>query len=128
MAVSCCFFGLAPTIKWAYEKVSQSESLLDVTTQIDIDEKRIPSNLKIVIYHILMDSLASFTLDSKSNKVALDLRNLDNNLVLTFEYQNQYAPEELNSVRERSILSGGDYEIINSDSGGTIYRSSWCVH
>jgi len=50
-------FGLAPTIKWACEKATTPESILKIATKIDIDENQIPSNLKVVIYRILIDSL-----------------------------------------------------------------------
>ncbi len=125
-------FGLAATIKWACEKVISSDSTLEFQTKVNIDEALIPANLKVVIYRILMDYLECVTNNPHIKKVLINIFCENNEIILSFEHNNVTSntakpDKKFTWVKERSILSGGSYDIFSNLNGNTIYRSSWPI-
>ncbi|VAX00325.1 hypothetical protein MNBD_GAMMA22-112 [hydrothermal vent metagenome] len=122
-------FGLAATVKWACEKLTSSNAALEFKSKINIDEELIPSNLKVVIYRILTDCLKCVKNNPHIKKVLITLSYDNNGIVLLFEHNTitSELDDKFNSVKERSILSGGSYEVFNNANGNTLYRSSWSL-
>jgi len=124
--------GILATLNWFCREFQKVYSHVGIQKQIDIQESEIPERLKVVIFRILQEAMnnsvkhsqgdhISFALEKKNGVIEFMIR--DNGL--GFDVQNSPKGLGLNSMKERTELSGGSFAIESSRGTGTIIRASW---
>ncbi|MDO9528176.1 MAG: PAS domain S-box protein [Syntrophales bacterium] len=113
---------------------------IHIEKEIDIQEHDVPDDLKIVIYRILQESVNNIAKHSNADRVRCSLRKTEGIIELTIEdngkgfnmkdilYENgSRRGLGLASMKERTGLSGGSFDIESSRQVGTTVRASWRV-
>jgi signal transduction histidine kinase len=93
-----------------------------------------------VIYRVMQEALNNIAKHSKADLVYLSLRKKENKIELTikdtgmgFDLEEILSPERfkrglgLNSMRERTELSGGTFVIESTAGKGTTIRAEWPI-
>jgi PAS domain S-box-containing protein len=130
--------GIIATISWFCREFEKLYSGLSIEKQINVHEKDVPDNLKIVIFRILQEALNNVAKYGKADLVRVALEGSDEQmeLVITDNGQgfdlNQARSETvleggfgLTSMKERAELSGGVFSIKSAKGKGTTVRASW---
>jgi signal transduction histidine kinase len=108
-----------------------------ITKEIDVEEE-VPKSLKIVIYRVLQEALNNIAKHSKTSIVLLSFRRTDQAIQLVIRDRGQgFNSEEaysrkgaakglgLDSMKERTELSGGSLDIESVEGKGTTVCASW---
>ena len=132
--------GLLPTLSWFCRRFQTIYSGIQIEQQLAIKESEIPGPLKIVIYRVTQEAMNNIAKHSKANIVRLCLRKIDGRMELVVEDNGQGIDLEkildpknkslgfgFSSMRERTELSGGSFEIQSAEGKGTIIRASWPI-
>jgi len=132
--------GILATLSWFCREFQITYSRISIEKLIDINEDEVPDSLKTVIYRISQEALNNVAKHSKADLVHLALRKSDGKIELAIRDNgqgfdlNQIRPRKaserglgLTSMRERTELSGGTFEIESAPGGGTIIRASWTL-
>jgi PAS domain S-box-containing protein len=130
--------GILPTINWSCRQFESIYPAIRITKEIDIEEDEVPKSLKIVIYRILQEALNNIAKHSKTSVVLLFLQKTDQAIKLVIRDRGQgFNPEEaysrkgatkglgLDSMKERTELSGGSLDIESVEGKGTTICASW---
>ena len=130
--------GILPTINWSCRQFESIYPAIRITKEIDIEEDEVPKSLKIVIYRVLQEALNNIAKHSKTSVVLLFLQRTDQAIQLVIRDRGQgFNSEEaysrkgatkglgLDSMRERTELSGGSFDIESVEGKGTTIRASW---
>ncbi len=130
--------GLLPTLSWFSRRFQTIYSGIRVNQEVMIEESAVPDSLKIVIYRVTQEAMNNIAKHSKADLVRLCLRKIDGRVEVTvedngqgFDLENLSDAESarrglgLTSMRERTELSGGSFDIESSVGKGTIIRASW---
>ena len=130
--------GILPTINWSCRQFESIYPAIRITKEIDIEEDEVPKSLKIVIYRILQEALNNIAKHSKTSVVLLFLRKTDQAIQLEIRDRGQgFNSEEahsrkgatrglgLDSMKERTELSGGSLDIESAEGKGTTIFASW---
>ena len=109
-----------------------------VDQEVMIEESEVPDSLKIVIYRVTQEAMNNVAKHSKADLVRLCLRKIDGRIKVMVEDNGQGFDLEkvlglgstrgglgLSSMRERTELSGGSFEIESVEGKGTIIRAWW---
>lgn len=126
------------TINWSCRQFESIYPAIRITREIDVEEDEVPKSLKIVIYRVLQEALNNIAKHSKTSIVLLSLRKTDQAIQLVIrDGGHGFNPEEaysrkgaakglgLDSMRERTELSGGFFAIESAEGKGTTVRASW---
>ena len=132
--------GILATLSWFCREFQITYSRISIEKLMDINEDEVPDSLKTVIYRISQEALNNVAKHSKADLVHLALRKSDGKIELAIRDNgqgfdlNQIRPRKaserglgLTSMRERTELSGGTFEIESAPGGGTIIRASWTL-
>jgi two-component system, NarL family, sensor kinase len=128
--------GFATTAKWFVEGFSQ-RSGVDVKADISETSGRLPSNVELVLFRALQESLTNIHRHSKSSRAEVTLKLAGGNAVLSIRDFGAGIPPDvlarfhtddisgvgLAGMRERVRELGGQFDI-RSDSTGTTVRVS----
>ena len=130
--------GILPTINWSCRQFESIYPAIRITREIDVEEDEVPKSLKIVIYRVLQEALNNIAKHSKTSIVLLSLRKTDQAIQLVIRDSGHgFNPEEayyrkgaakglgLDSMRERTELSGGSFNIESAEGKGTTIFASW---
>ena len=130
--------GLLATIRWLCRQFESTYSAIGVKQSIKIEEHEVPDSLKTVIFRVLQEGLNNIAKHSMAKAVLLFLRKTGRGVQLViqdngqgFDLSKAQSPEGasqglgLKSMRERTELSGGSFEIESTQGKGTIIRASW---
>jgi len=130
--------GILPTINWSCRQFESIYPAIRITREIDIEEDEVPKSLKIVIYRVLQEALNNIAKHSKTSVVLLSFRKTDQAIELVIRDSGHgFNPEEaysrkgaskglgLDSMRERTELSGGSFNIESAEGKGTSIFASW---
>jgi PAS domain S-box-containing protein len=130
--------GLAATIDWYCREFEKNHSGLVIEIKNDFADGEIPSSPKIVIYRILQETLDNVAKHSQASRVTLRLTKKDHGMEFDVEDNGiGFDPEEtivrrapwgglgLLSIKARTELSGGSFEIESAGGKGTSIRASW---
>jgi signal transduction histidine kinase len=111
-----------------------------VDQEVTIEESEVPDSLKIVIYRVTQEAMNNVAKHSKADLVRLCLRKIDGRMGLVvedngkgFDLEKVLSLESrrrglgLSSMRERTELSGGSFEIESTEGKGTIIRAWWPI-
>jgi PAS domain S-box-containing protein len=132
--------GLLATIRWLCRQFESTYSAIGVKQSIKIEEHEVPDSLKTVIFRVLQEGLNNIAKHSMAKVVLLFLRKAGQGVQLViqdngqgFDLSKAQSPEGatqglgLRSMRERTELSGGSFEIESTQGKGTIVRASWPI-
>jgi PAS domain S-box-containing protein len=131
--------GILATISWFSREFQKTYSGIRIENQINIQENDIPDPVKIVIYRIAQEALNNIAKHSKADLVHFSLRKIDKIELLIRDNGQGFKLDEklsldgsrrgigLSSMKERTELSGGSFEIESSVGKGTIVRATWPI-
>ncbi len=124
--------GILATINWFCREFQKIYSHLQIHRDIRVEEKDIPSHLKIVIFRILQEGMNNVSKHSRANAVFLSLDKTPRTLELEIRdnglgFSPETAPRGLGltSMKERAELSGGTFVLEAAGGQGTRLRASW---
>jgi len=130
--------GILMTINWFCRQFESTYSYIRIRKEIEIEEHEVPDPLKIVIYRVLQEALNNIAKHSKASVVLLYLGKADQAIELVIrdsgqgfdlsEAQSRRGGNRglgLDSMRERTELSGGSFSIESNKGKGTSIRASW---
>ena len=130
--------GLLATIRWLCRQFESTYSDIRIRQSIEIDEDEVSDSLKTVVFRVLQEGLNNIAKHSKTKVVMLLLRKAGHVLKLVirdygqgFDLSKAQSPSGtghgfgLKSMRERTELSGGSFDIKSIKGKGTIIRASW---
>jgi signal transduction histidine kinase len=129
--------GILATIGWFCRQYESTYSGIRVKQEINIEEHEVSESLKTVIFRVLQEAMNNIAKHSKANQVVLALRKTDQAIELVVRDNGHgFRMEEvlsrkrssrglgLDSMRERTELTGGTFAIDSTDSG-TVIQASW---
>ena len=132
--------GLLPTIGWLCRVFQATYPGIQVETQIDLREEKVPDVLKTVIYRISQEALNNVSKHSKATLVCISLREADNRIDLTirdngigFHLQEPSSTDGsihglgLSSMTERAEMFGGCCSIESALGKGASIHASWPI-
>jgi PAS domain S-box-containing protein len=132
--------GILATLSWFCREFQTTYSEISIEKRIDINEDEVPDSLKTVIYRISQETLNNVAKHSKADLVHLILRKLGGKIELViqdngdgFDLKERFAREGsgrglgLTSMRERTELSGGSFEIESTVGKGTTIKAQWPI-
>jgi len=132
--------GILATIKWYCRQFQSTYSGIRIKLSTKVEEHGVPDSLKIVIFRVLQEGLNNAAKHSKAKVVILLLRKTDRAIKLAvrdygqgFDVSKAQSPSVtahgfgLKSMKERTELSGGSFEIESTRGKGTIIRASWPI-
>jgi len=132
--------GILATLGWFCREYQKIYSHIRVQKEIDLQESEVSTPLKTVIYRVMQEALNNIAKHSKADLVYLSLRKKKNKIELTikdtgmgFDLEEILSPERfkrglgLNSMRERTELSGGTFVIESTAGKGTTIRAEWPI-
>ncbi len=130
--------GILPTINWSCRQFESIYPAIRITREIDVKEEEVPKSLKIVIYRVLQEALNNIAKHSNTSIVLLSLRKMDRAIQLVirdtghgFNLEEAYSRKGvakglgLDSMRERTELSGGSFNVKSAEGKGTAIVASW---
>jgi PAS domain S-box-containing protein len=131
--------GLIATISWYSRQFREAFSSIVLEVSIQVEEDEIPRFLRIVMFRILQEAMTNITKHAKAGKVMLKLKNCEDGGICLSIADNgrgivlrKSSPREfvrthfgLASMRERSELSGGRFEIHTEKGKGTEIQVIW---
>jgi len=132
--------GILATIDWFCRQFEATYPNIHVKKEIDIQEQEVPQSLKTVIYRVLQEALNNVAKHSKASVALLYLTKAKKSIQLVirdsgqgFDLEEAYsrkAPTRglgIDSMRERTHLSGGFFRIESSKLAGTVIRATWPI-
>jgi signal transduction histidine kinase len=130
--------GILATINWSCRQFESTYSDIRIRKEIEIEEGEVPESLKIVIYRILQEALNNIAKHSKAFAVLLILRKAGRAIELVirdsgegFDLSEAQSRKGrglgLDSMRERTELSGGLFSIKSGKGKGTVIRAAWNI-
>jgi signal transduction histidine kinase len=130
--------GLLPTLSWFCRRFQTIYSGIRIEQEIDIKEADVPPPLKIVAFRVTQEAMNNSAKHSKANIVRLSLRKINGRMELVledngrgFDLEKVIGSESkrrglgLTSMRERTELSGGSFNIESGEGKGTTIRARW---
>ena len=132
--------GILATIRWFCRQFESTYSKIRISQSIKIEEHEVPAPLKTVIFRVLQEGLNNVAKHSEAKMVMLLLRKTAQKVQLViqdngqgFDASKAQFPDGtahglgLNSMRERTELSGGSLEIESTEGKGTTLRATWPI-
>jgi PAS domain S-box-containing protein len=130
--------GLFPTLSWFCRRFQTIYSAIRIDQEIEILEDDVPQPLKIVAFRITQEALNNIAKHSHADFVLLSLLKKNGRIELTIQDNGRgFDPEKapgsestlrglgLTSMKERTELSGGSFDIQSAEGKGTIIRAMW---
>ena len=133
--------GLVATIDWYCREFERTHPGLVIEKRNEFAESEIVPSAKIVIYRILKETLSNVVKRSKANHVTVGLIKRDHRMEFAIEDNGtgfdldetiaRNAPWTglgLSSIKARTELSGGSFDVESVKGKGTTVRASWPLH
>jgi len=130
--------GLLATLSWFCRRFQAIYSAIRVEQKVAIGENEIPVTLKTVAFRVIQEGLNNVAKHSQGDRVLLSLRRVDSRMELVIQDNGRgfnlekARPLEadgkglgLTSMRERTELSGGAFQIDSAEGQGTTIRAFW---
>jgi signal transduction histidine kinase len=129
-------FGLIKTIDWLCSEFNVIHTNIQLKKNIEVNEENIPTPLKTIIYRVIKEGLANIgnqgladdvTLTVSQNNNILSLSLEDNALAYHAANDEEDSDKEiaLTTIRERIMLTGGQFKVQSNHKGGTIMTAEW---
>ena len=132
--------GILATISWFCRQFESTYSKIRISQSIEIEEHVVPASLRTVIFRVLQEGLNNIAKHSMAKTASLSLRRTDQAIELViqdngqgFDLSKAQAPDStthglgLESMRERTELSGGSFDIESAAGKGTIIHARWPI-
>jgi PAS domain S-box-containing protein len=132
--------GILATISWFCRQFESTYSKIRISQSIEIEEHVVPASLRTVIFRVLQEGLNNIAKHSMAKTASLSLRRTDQAIELViqdngqgFDLSKAQAPDStthglgLESMRERTELSGGSFQIESTVGKGAIIRARWPI-
>ena len=132
--------GILATINWICRQFELTYPNIHIRKELDIEEQEVPQYLKTVIYRVLQEALNNVAGHSKASVALLYLLKAESSIQLVIRDSGQgFDPEEaysrkgtarglgLDTMRERTQLSGGLFSIESKKGRGTVIRATWPI-
>ncbi len=129
-------FGLASALRW-YTDQQARRADLKCELRTNVDDDRFDAEVEITCFRLVQEALTNVLRHAHATSVVVELKKADGKLLITvsddgkgFEVmRTQQKPRTesglgLVGMKERANLIGGDFEIISSNSRGTIVRAT----
>ncbi len=128
-------FGLRAAIGSLVSECRSVAKDMEVITELDIDEGALTKEQKPILFRIIKDTIHSFCFkDHIHGALRFNLSIMDGSLVLKaaiFDKNSKHEAHDLpacfSSMRERTILSGGSYQVDVNALDKVSVRSSWDI-
>lgn len=124
--------GILATISWLTREFQKVYNHIRIETHTDVDEDCISESLKVVLFRILQEALNNVAKHSGADTVRVSLGKRGDKIELLvadngvgFDIGSARRGLGLTSMRERTELSSGVFEIRSSTGQGTTVKSSW---
>jgi signal transduction histidine kinase len=130
--------GILATLEWFCREYQKIYSHIYIEKKINLQENDMSLPLKTAIYRVTQEAMNNIAKHSQADSVHLSLRKQGNTIELTikdngtgFDLEEILSPERskrglgLNSMRERTELSGGSFFIESTAGKGTTIKASW---
>jgi PAS domain S-box-containing protein len=130
--------GIIATIAWFCRQHHAIHPGIQIERQIDVEEHEIPEFLKIVVFRLMQEALNNICKYSKAELVEMSLEKSSDRIALRIEdYGDGFDVSAilagrghrkglgLTSMKERTELSGGTFEVESVPGEGTVIRASW---
>lgn len=132
--------GILAALSWFIREYEKIYAPLAVERRIELEEKDVPNELKIILFRIIQEALNNIAKHSGAQRVFLSLGKTDDEILLTirdqgrgFEVQKALSGDSsgrglgLASMKERAELSGGRFQIDSRPGEGTNIQASWPI-
>jgi signal transduction histidine kinase len=132
--------GILATLGWFCREYQKIYSHIRIEKEIGLQESEVSIPLKTVIYRLTQEALNNIAKHSKADLIHLSLRKREDRVEwvvkdngIGFDLEEILSSERskrglgLNSMRERTELSGGSFEIETTLGAGTMIRASWPI-
>ena len=130
--------GVLATLDWFCREYQKIYSHIRIEKEIGLQENEVSVPLKTAIYRLIQEALNNIAKHSKADLVHLSLQTMENRIELIIkdngigfgleEILSSEKPKKglgLNSMRERTELSGGVFVIETTPGAGTMIRANW---
>jgi hypothetical protein len=132
--------GILATITWFCRDYEKIYAPIVLDRRIELEEKDVPTELKIILFRIMQEALNNVAKHSKARQVFLTLEKRDREIILCirdhgqgFDAHKVFSGDSsgrglgLASMKERAELSGGRFQISSHPGEGTIIQASWSI-
>jgi signal transduction histidine kinase len=132
--------GLLAALSWFWARFRKVYSNIQIEQEIEVGEDDVPPSLRIVIFRVTQEAMNNIVKHSKAGLVRYRLWKRDGRMELALQDNGQgFDLKEgldsestkwglgLTSMRERTELSGGSFEIASGMGKGTVIQASWPV-
>jgi PAS domain S-box-containing protein len=132
--------GILATLEWFCREYQKIYSHLHIEKEISIKEDEVSTPIKTVIYRVVQEALNNIAKHSKADLIHLSLGKGEDKIQLViqdngqgFDLEEILSPDRsrrglgLTSMRERTELSRGTFEIETNKGKGTTIRASWPI-
>jgi PAS domain S-box-containing protein len=126
--------GILATIGWFTREFQKVYVHISVEKQISVEENEIADSLRTVLFRVMQEAMNNVAKHSKADLARLVLRKTADKIELSIEDNGEgFDPESmkqglgLTSMRERTELSGGTFEVESILGKGTRIRASWPI-
>jgi PAS domain S-box-containing protein len=132
--------GILATLGWFCREYQKIYSHIYIEKEIGLQENEVSTSLRTVIYRLTQEAMNNIVKHSQADLVRLSLRKKENKIELAikdngmgFDLEEILSSERskrglgLNSMRERTELSGGTFAIESTKGKGTVIRASWPI-
>ena len=133
-------FGLLEALNSFFNEFLLVRSNVVLERKFGISESDIPKPLKTIVFRIVQDTLKGLATETEADKIKVALSRANDSLQLSltenaYRYRtagndassNGEADAALLPMKERTILSGGDYEKVLNGDGSTSNVARWPV-
>lgn len=130
--------GIVMAVSWFCRRFAETYPAIAIDKELALNESDVDPSLKIVIYRIVQEALNNVAKHSRADRVRLSLQKTAQQLALTIHDNGiGFAIAQgsgmdrsrhglgLSSMRERTRLSGGIFEIESTPGAGTTVRAIW---
>ncbi len=126
--------GILATLSWFTREFQKVYSHISIEKEIDIQENEVPDSLRIALFRVIQEALNNTAKHSKADLVRLSLGKKEDKIELNiedngmgFDLENYRKGLGLTSMRERTELSGGSFEIESTPGKGTTIKAHWPI-
>jgi PAS domain S-box-containing protein len=130
--------GVLATLDWFCREYQKIYSHIRIEKKIGLQESEVSASLKTAIYRLTQEALNNIAKHSKADLIFLSLQTMKDTIELVikdngtgFSVEEILSSEKtkkglgLNSMRERTELSGGTFAIETAPGAGTMIRANW---
>ncbi|RPI74124.1 MAG: PAS domain S-box protein, partial [Desulfobacteraceae bacterium] len=131
--------GILAALSWFTREYEKIYAPITVERRIELEEKDVPNDLKIILFRIIQEALNNIAKHSHAQQVYLALEKTDEILLTIRDQGRGFEVEKMLSgdssgrglglagMKERAELSGGRFTIQSRPGEGTVIRASWAV-